>query len=48
MYEVVLSESNEVIMISTRKEDAEACLRSLLEVDKVEAYIRQTKVLLKE
>ena len=35
-------------MTSSRKEDAEACVRSLLEVDKVEAYIRQTKVLLKE
>jgi|AP86_3_1055499.scaffolds.fasta_scaffold390576_2 hypothetical protein len=48
MFEVVIAESKEVIMTSSRKEDAEACLRSLLEVDKVDAFIRQTKVLLNE
>lgn len=45
MFEVVLSESQEIIMTSSRREDAEACLRSLLEVDKVDAFIRVKSML---
>ena len=48
MLEVVIAESKDVIMTSSRKEDAEACLRSLLEADKVDDFIRHTKVLLNE